>query len=38
MLVFYFSMPVIILDEILKFISRILNKRELKRRLKEVKT
>lgn len=36
-LVLAFSFPVIIIDEILKFFGRIMNKRELEQRLKELK-
>jgi len=34
-LVFAFSVPVIIIDEVLKFFARIFNKNELEKRLKQ---
>jgi Ca2+-transporting ATPase len=36
-LVLAFSYPVILIDEVLKFFGRIMNKRELEQRLKELK-
>jgi Ca2+-transporting ATPase len=36
-LVLAFSFPVILIDEVLKFFGRIMNKRELEQRLKELK-